>query len=66
MHWYMERAHGLGLQAHMRDLGINLPLIIESDSSMTKAFASRRGLGEQRHVPTRCLWIQDLLQQTAS
>ena len=52
-------AHGLGLQAYLHDLGINLPLVIESDSTSAKSFASRRGLGNQRHVQTRYLWIQD-------
>ena len=40
-------------------LGIDLLLIVESDSSSAKAFASRRRLGKQRHVQTRYLWIQD-------
>lgn len=52
-------ANGLGLQAYLRDLGIELPLVVESDSSSARAFSSRRGLGKQRHVQTRYLWIQD-------
>ena len=52
-------AHGLGLQAYLRDIGIDLPLIVDSDSSSARSFASRRGLGKQRHVQTRYLWIQD-------
>ena len=49
-------AHGLGLQAYKRDLGIDLPLIIlESDRSISKALVSRRGVGKQRHVQTRSL-----------
>eukprot|EP00972_Heterocapsa_arctica_P085461 12594962-Heterocapsa_arctica.AAC.1 len=51
--------NGLGMQAYLRDLGIELPLFIESDSSSARAFSSRRGLGRQRHVQTRYLWIQD-------
>ena len=45
----MERRTGLDIQAYMRDSG-NQPciVIIESDSSSAKAFASRRGLGTQR------------------
>ena len=50
-------AHALELQAY----GINLPLIIESDSSSAMAFASRRGFGKHRHVRTRHMWIQDLV-----
>ena len=29
------------------------------NSSSARAFSSRRGLGKQRHVQTRYLWIQD-------
>ena len=52
-------AHGLGLQSFMRDIGIDLKLVIESDSTSAKSFANRRGLGKQRHVETRYLWLQD-------
>ena len=54
-------SHGLGLQAFLRDLGLELGLIVESDSSSAKAFASRRGLGKQRHVQTRFLWLQQVV-----
>ena len=43
----------------MADLGLDLSLQIFSDSSAAKAFASRRGLGRQRHVQTRHLWLQE-------
>ena len=36
----------------MRDFGIDLLLVIESDSSSAKAVASGRRLGKQRHVQT--------------
>jgi len=52
-------AHGLGMQAFLRDIGIDIPLVVESDSTSAKSFASRKGLGKQRHVQTRYLWIQD-------
>eukprot|EP00972_Heterocapsa_arctica_P049787 7324900-Heterocapsa_arctica.AAC.1 len=42
-------ANGLGMQAYLRYLGIELPLIIKYDSSSARAFSSRRGLGRQRH-----------------
>ena len=53
-------AHGQGLQAYVRDFGINVLRNIGSDSSSAKAVASRRGLGKQRHAHTRNLWIQDM------
>jgi hypothetical protein len=52
-------AHGLGMRSCLQDLGISLGVILESDSNAAKSFASRRGLGKQRHVQTRYLWIQE-------
>ena len=43
----------------MKDLGLSLDVVIQSDSSSAKSFASRRGLGKQRHVQTRFLWVQE-------
>ena len=45
----------------MRDLGLELGLVVESDSSAAKSFASRKGLGKQRHVQTRFLWLQQVV-----
>ncbi|CAE8638172.1 unnamed protein product, partial [Polarella glacialis] len=50
-------AHGLGLQAFLADLGLHLDIVIESDSSSARAFSQRVGLGKQRHLQTRFLWI---------
>ena len=52
-------AHGMGLKAYMADIGFETSLQIFSDSSAARAFASRRGLGRQRHVQTRYLWLQE-------
>ena len=52
-------AHALGLQAYLKDLGFNFDVRIFSDSSSAKALSNRRGLGKQRHVQTRYLWLQE-------
>ena len=52
-------AHGLGLRSYMADLRFEMSLEILSESSAARAFASRRGLGRQRHVQTRYLWLQE-------
>ena len=52
-------AHGLGLRSYMADLGFEMSLEILSDSSAARVFASRRGLGRQRHMQTRYLWLQE-------
>ena len=50
---------GLGMQSYYADWNIELRLRIHSDSSSARAFAKRQGLGKQRHVMTRFLWIQE-------
>ena len=50
--------HGLALKANLRDLGLTLDLRVKSDSSSARSFANRRGLGRQRHVQTRYLWLR--------
>ena len=52
-------AHGLGLRSYFADLGLPIDIVVQSDSNAAKAFASRRGLGKQRHVMTRYLWLQE-------
>ena len=52
-------AHGLGVQSYFRDWEMELEVVVESDSNAAKSFASRKGLGKQRHVMTRYLWIQE-------
>ena len=52
-------AHGLGLRSYMADLGFEMSLEILSDGSAARAFASQHGLGRQRLVQTRYLWLQE-------
>ena len=51
----------LGMRSLRLDWGVcpKLTLKIRTDSSAAKGFATRRGLGHQRHVSTRFLWLQD-------
>ena len=52
---------GLGLKSIMKDMGIEckLKLKVKTDSSAAKGIASRKGLGEVRHIEVHQLWIQD-------
>lgn len=52
-------AHSLGLRSYFADLGLNMNIVIKSDSNSARSFASRRGLGKQRHVMCRYLWLQE-------
>ena len=54
-------SHALGMQSYFNDLGLTPGIVVECDSSSAKAFASRSGLGKQRHVQVRYLWLQQML-----
>lgn len=52
-------AHRLMLRAIAKDWGIDIDLQVLTDSSSAKSFAERRGLGKNRHVMTKILWVQE-------
>ena len=54
-------AHALGIRSLLRDWGVgaDIKLNVRTDCAAAKGFATRRGLGKQRHVNTRFLWLQD-------
>jgi hypothetical protein len=58
-------ATGLGFLALLEDWGIKVPLKLHTDSSACLSFVSRRGLGTQRHVQTRYLWVQQYVADGA-
>ena len=53
---------GLFLREILRDWGFaGTDLELHTDSSSAKSFMERRGLGKNRHVQTKYLWIQERL-----
>ena len=50
---------GLGVQSLFKDLGVNVEVQINTDSSTGKSIATRRGAGKVRHLDSRELWIQE-------
>ena len=52
-------AFGLSVQALYRDWGLEMDLVVASDSSAARGTASRSGLGKWRHVQTRYLSSQE-------
>ena len=56
-------AMGTGLQEFLRDLGVELPLRVHTDSSAATGIAKRVGLGTQRHIGTNTLWVQERLRR---
>ena len=53
---------GLGYQALLKDVGIELPLRVWTDSSAAIGICSRQGLGKLRHLDTHTLWIQQAVR----
>ncbi len=53
---------GLGYQALLRDVGVELPLRVWTDSSAAVGICSRQGLGKLRHLDTHTLWIQQAVR----
>ena len=53
---------GLGYQALLTDLGIEVPPRVWTDSSAGIGICSRQGLGKLRHLDTYTLWIQQAVR----
>ena len=50
---------GLGAQAMLREMGVELNLVIKCDASAAVGIVMRRGLGRFRHIDLSQLWIQE-------
>ena len=48
----------LGYQSLLKDVGVELPVRVWTDSTATRGICVRQGLGKLRHIDTKCLWIQ--------
>ena len=53
---------GLGYQSLLRDLGIEAPVRVWTDSSAAIGICSRQGLGGVRHLDTHTLWVQQAVR----
>ena len=51
-------SEGLGMQAAMKEWGIEVDLIIKSDAVAAIGMVKRQGLGRIRHLAVADLWIQ--------
>ena len=49
----------LGFRSMVRELGVNMDIVILTDSSAAKSFASQRGLKRMRHLEVKELWLQE-------
>ena len=56
-------SEGLGLQAVLKDFGIDCSITVKSDASAAVAIANRRGFGKVRHIEVCQLWLQDKVRR---
>ena len=54
---------GLGLKSLLEDLGHRAKAKVLTDATTGKSLASRRGLGNVRHIEVSELWIQEAVQK---
>ena len=50
---------GLGMKGLLGDLGVEVKVQVNADSSAAESIASRRGARRVRHTEVRELWVQD-------
>ena len=55
-------SRGLGFRTALCEMGMQARLVVLTDSSAAKAFASTRGLGRIRHLEVKDLWLQGLVK----
>ena len=53
---------GLGCQSLLKDLGLQVPVRIWTDSSAAIGICTRQGLGKVRHLDTHTLWVQQAVR----
>ena len=56
---------GLGTQALLADWRVHVLVQVDSDSNAALGIAGRIGLGSQRHVNTRYLWVQEKVSRNS-
>ena len=54
---------GLGQQALLRDIGIELPVRVWTDSTAAIGICGRQGLGKLRHLACQSLWTAESQDQ---
>ncbi len=50
---------GLGMKGLLGDMGIEVKVQVNTDSSAAKSIVSRRGAGRVRRIEVRELWVPD-------
>ena len=52
-------SQAMGMKALMMDMGLDVGITVETDSTAAKGIAHRKGLGKVRHIEVCQLWLQE-------
>ena len=52
-------SRSLGIKALMDDMGMEVEVVLKSDSSAGRAISLRKGTGKMRRLQVKYLWLQD-------
>ena len=58
----MDPVKALDTRHFLKDLGLNMPLRMWTDSSAAIGICSRQALGKLRHIDTHTLWVQQAVR----
>eukprot|EP00971_Amphidinium_carterae_P350150 6491406-Amphidinium_carterae.1 len=56
-------AEALLLQQALQFMGIQLPIVLHTDSTAALGLTKRKGVGRMRHMDLRLLWLQDGIRE---
>ncbi len=54
---------GAGIKSLFGDVGLEIEVQVNTDSSIANSISSRRGAGRDRHVEVRDLWVQEKVRR---
>ncbi len=54
---------GMGIKSLFGDVGLEIEVHVNTDSSAARSISLRRGAGQVRHVEERELWVQEKVRR---
>jgi len=56
-------AEGLGMQSMAKELGIDMKVVVYTDSNACRGTCGRKGLGRMKHLEVEALWAQQVVRR---
>ena len=55
-------SQGIGMFQMLKDLGLDLKIVLHCDNQSAIDFTKKQGLGKSKHINTGLLWLQDSIE----